>query len=292
MLHAAAPPVLSGIASLIARYDLLLCDVWGVVHNGRTAYPDAVVALTRAREAGATVMLITNAPRPGTVIERQIAHYSVPRDCYDTIIASGDVARDELRRRPGVKLFHLGPERDMPNYDGLDLHLVDLDQAEIVVCTGLFDDTRETPDDYRDLLSRVHARGLPFICANPDIMVERGDQLIWCAGALAQAFAALGGTVVYAGKPHAPIYDLALARAAELRGRAVPRERVLAIGDGVRTDLAGAVRQGFDCLFVVSALHAAELNVGDNGELDPASLARMFAEAGAWPAAIMHRLAW
>jgi HAD superfamily hydrolase (TIGR01459 family) len=288
MLHAAAPPVLEGIAPLIRRYDVLLCDVWGVVHNGRTAHPHAVDALARARARGITIILITNAPRPGIVIEQQIAHYSVPRGCYDTIIASGDVTRDELRRRPGVKLFHLGPERDMPNYEGLDLHLVGLDEAEIVVCSGLFDDTVETPDDYRDMLANIRERELLMICANPDIVVERGDRLVWCAGALAQAYEKIGGTAIYAGKPYAPIYDLALARAGELRHKAADRGRVLAIGDGVRTDLAGAVRQGIDCIFVADGIHAGELDLdGANGPD-----ATIFAEAGAWPAAIIRRLAW
>jgi HAD superfamily hydrolase (TIGR01459 family) len=291
MLPASAPPVLEGIASLVPRYDLFLCDVWGVVHNGRAAHPDAVDALTRARAAGTTVILITNAPRPGAVIERQIAHYAVPRSCYDTIVASGDVTRDELRNRPGVKLYHLGPERDMPNYEGLELELVDLDRAELVVCTGLFDDTVETPDDYRDMLARIRARGLPMICANPDIVVERGDRLIFCAGAIAQAYEALGGDVLYAGKPHAPIYDLALARAAKLRERQVARERVLAIGDSVRTDLVGASRQSMDCLFVAAGIHAAELNQ-TGGDFDWQRSAHVFAEAGAWPAAVIRRLVW
>jgi HAD superfamily hydrolase (TIGR01459 family) len=288
MLHTAAPPVLDGIAPLIPHYDLLLCDVWGVVHNGRTAHPDAVDALTRARAAGTTIILITNAPRPGAVIEQQIAQYAVPGGCYDAIVASGDVTRDELRRHPGIKLFHLGPERDLPNYEALDLKLVELENAEMVVCTGFFDDTVETPDDYRDMLAHIRERKLVMICANPDIVVERGDQLVWCAGALAQAYEGIGGVVIYAGKPYAPIYDLALARASELRRKPVARDRVLAIGDGVRTDLAGAVRQGIDCLFVADGIHAAELNLDSGNEPD----ATVFAEAGAWPAAIIRRLAW
>jgi HAD superfamily hydrolase (TIGR01459 family) len=291
-MQSAAPPVLSGIVTLAPDYDLLLCDVWGVVHNGETAYPAAVEALHRVRAGGATVILITNAPRPGAVIEKQIAGYSVPRACFDTVVASGDVAREELRRWPGVKLFHLGPERDLPNYEGLDLRLVGFDEADMVVCTGLFDDTVETPDDYRDMLAKIHARKIPFVCANPDIVVERGDRMIWCAGALAQLYEELGGEAIYAGKPHAPIYDLSLARAAEIRGSAVARSRVLAIGDGVRTDLAGAVRQGFDCIFVAGGIHAAELELKDDRVHDMAAAARMFAEAGAAPAAIIRRLSW
>jgi HAD superfamily hydrolase (TIGR01459 family) len=291
-MQSAAPPVLSGIAPLIPQYDLLLCDVWGVVHNGETAYPDAVDALHRARDAGSTVILITNAPRPGTVIERQIAGYAVPRSCFDTIVASGDVTREELKRWPGVKLFHLGPERDLPNYEGLDLSLVGFDAAEMVVCTGFFDDTVETPDDYRDMLARIQARKLPFVCANPDIVVERGDRLIWCAGALAQAFEKIGGKVIYAGKPHAPVYDVALARAAEIRGAAVARNRVLAIGDGLRTDIAGAAGQGFDSIFVAGGIHAAELAIEGGVLHDPAAAQRMFAEAGATPSGIIEKLVW
>jgi HAD superfamily hydrolase (TIGR01459 family) len=287
-----APPVISGIAALAPEYDLLLCDVWGVVHNGETAYPEAVEALHRARAGGATVILITNAPRPGTVIENQIAGYSVPCSCFDTIVASGDVAREELKRWPGVKLFHLGPERDLPNYDNLDLSLVGFDDAEMVVCTGFFDDTVETPDDYRGMLEKIHARKIPFVCANPDIVVERGDKLIWCAGALAQIYEELGGKTIYAGKPHAPIYDVALARAAEIRGKNVEPSRVLSIGDGVRTDLAGAVRQGFDCLFVVGGIHAAELELKDGELRDAAAAERMFAQAGGMPLAIVPKLSW
>jgi HAD superfamily hydrolase (TIGR01459 family) len=187
-----------------------------------------------------------------------------------------------------VKIFHLGPERDMPNYEALDVNLVAENDAEIVVCTGFFDDTVETPDDYRDMLARFRDRKLPMICANPDIVVERGDQLVWCAGALARDYEAIGGEVVYAGKPHAPIYDLALERAAGLRGESIPGDRVLAIGDGVRTDLIGAVRHNFDCLFVAQGIHADELNVdGPNGPD-----AKLFADASAWPVAIIRRLTW
>ena len=161
---------------------------------------------------------------------------------------------------------------------------------DIVVCTGFFNDDVETPDDYREMLAQIHARRLPFICANPDIVVERGDRLIWCAGALARDYEALGGTAVYAGKPHAPIYDLALARAAEIRGGPPPR-RVLAIGDGVRTDLRGALLQGFDCLFVADGIHAAELDL-DHGATDAAAAAHVFAEAGGMPIAVIRRLVW
>ncbi len=291
MIQAAVPPMIAGLASIASRYDLILCDVWGVVHNGVAAFPEAVKALERVRAQGATVILISNAPRPGAVIRKQLDSLRVPGGAYDTIIASGDVTREELAKRPGARLYHLGPERDHPNYEGLDLKLVALEEAELVVCTGLFDDNKETPDDYRDMLARIRERGLEMICANPDIMVERGDRLIWCAGALAERYAALDGKVTYAGKPHAPVYRSALVEAARIRGGVVGRERVLAIGDGVRTDLLGAVTQGFDTLFVFGGIHAVEV-LDEHGEPVAERLARLFAEAAVWPAALIKRLAW
>ncbi len=291
MLKAAVPPVIAGLGPIASRYELILCDVWGVVHNGVAAFPDAVAALENARAGGATVILISNAPRPGAVIKKMLDRMQVPHQAYDAIIGSGDVTRDELKKWPGVRLYHLGPERDHPNYEGLDVTLVPIEEAELVVCTGLFDDTRETADDYRELLAGMRARGLPMICANPDIMVERGDQLVWCAGALAERYVALGGETIYAGKPHASVYRTALGRAAEIRGRKSEPARVLAIGDGVHTDLLGAATQGFDSVFVFGGIHAAEV-LDARGELDPERMVRLFADGGAWPAAVIRRLAW
>jgi HAD superfamily hydrolase (TIGR01459 family) len=286
------PSVVSGLGSLAPRYDLILADVWGVVHNGVAAFPAATDALARARAAGLTVILVSNAPRPGAVVERQIAGYGVPAGCFDAIVASGDVAREELAQRPGVRVHHLGPTRDLPNYEGLDLELVSLEEAELVVCTGLIHDDKETPDDYRVVLRRALACGLLMICANPDIVVERGDKLVWCAGALAKIYADAGGEVHYAGKPHAPIYDLTFKRAAELRGEAVPHARTLAIGDGLHTDLAGASAQGIDCLFVAGGIHAADFGLSPGVALDPAKLAPVFAGAHVRPVGIMARLSW
>ena len=286
------PPVVAALAPFAERYDLFLCDVWGVVHNGIAAFPAANEALTRARGAGVTVIMISNAPRPGEVVKKQIGRYGVPESAYDDVVASGDVTRAELAARPGARVFHLGAERDLPNYEGLDVTLVDLDHADLVVCTGPFHDDTETPDDYRELLARIKARDLLLICANPDIVVERGDRLIWCAGALAAIYDELGGRTIYAGKPHAPIYEMCLARAATLRGREVPRSRVLAIGDGLKTDLLGAARQEIDCLFLTRGIHAADFGLDDKGGMDRDKLERAFAEVGARPAAIMRELIW
>jgi HAD superfamily hydrolase (TIGR01459 family) len=286
------PPVVDALAPLAERYDLFLCDVWGVVHNGVAAFPAANDALTRARAAGVTVIMISNAPRPGAVVKKQIARYGVPESAHDDVVASGDVTREELAVRPGARVFHLGAERDLPNYEGLDVTLVDLDHADLVVCTGPFHDETETPDDYRELMARIKARDLLLICANPDIVVERGDRLIWCAGALAAIYDELGGRTIYAGKPYAPIYDTCFKRAAVLRGREVPRSRVLAIGDGMKTDLLGAARQKIDCLFITRGIHAADFGLDEKGGMDREKLARAFAEAGAAPIAIMRELIW
>jgi len=286
------PPVVAALAPFASRYEVFLCDVWGVVHNGIAAFPAASEALTRARAAGVTVIMVSNAPRPGAVVRKQVARYGVPDSAYDDVIASGDVTRAELAARPGARVFHIGAERDLANYEGLDVTLVDLDHADLVVCTGPFHDDTETPDDYRELMARIKARDLLLICANADIVVERGDRLIWCAGALAAIYDELGGKTIYAGKPHAPIYRLCFARAAALRGREVPRSRVLAIGDGLKTDLLGAARQEIDCLFVTRGIHAADLGLDDKGGVDRDKLARAFAEAGATPVAVMHELIW
>jgi HAD superfamily hydrolase (TIGR01459 family) len=187
-------------------------------------------------------------------------------------------------------VFHIGPERDLPLFEGLDAPMAALEHADYAVCTGLNDDTVETPHDYRDLIARMRARSLPMICANPDVVVERGDKLVYCAGAIADPYAAAGGEVIYAGKPYRPIYEQALALAEAARGGSVERHRLLAIGDSVRTDLKGAAAFGIDCLFVTAGIHAEEL--GDRHDPDAAALSGIFAAAGVAPKAVMHRLSW
>ena len=285
-LSPALPPVLDGFGAIARKYKLLLSDVWGVVHNGVAAYPAACEALKTARKNGATVILISNAPRPGVVVAKQIAKWGVPADCYDTIVASGDVARTELEARPEAKLFHLGPARDMPNYDGLPNKMVGEDECDVVVVTGPFNDEIEVAEDYREMFSRLIPRGVLMLCANPDLVVERGDKLIVCAGALAQLYEQMGGKAIYAGKPYAPIYDRVVAEAQKLRGGKIEKEEMLAIGDGARTDLKGAALQGIDCLFITGGIHAEDFSEEKNraGEI--------FAEQAAWPIGMMHRLSW
>ena len=216
--------------TLADRYDVVLCDVWGVVHNSIVAFPEAADALARFRQKGGAVVLITNAPRPGDVVLRQLDRLGMPRASYDGIVASGDVTRAIVAQRGGA-IYHLGPERDLPLFEGLDVAFAPIERADFSVCSGLFNDEGETPDDYRDLLAAMRARNLFMLCANPDLVVERGHKLLYCAGALADIYHSLGGEVLYAGKPYAPIYEEALAKAQAALGGPVKRARVLAIGD-------------------------------------------------------------
>ena len=269
-------------------YRAIFCDVWGVLHNGVRPFDGAVEALRRARDRGIGVVLITNAPRPSDGVREQLGIIGVADDCWDRIVTSGDVTRRLIAEGPR-RVFHIGPDRDMMIYDGLDVETVEEFEASAVVCTGLFDDETETPEDYAAMLARLRARNLPFICANPDIVVERGDRLIWCAGALARDYAQLGGRTEIAGKPHRPISEAALAAASDLAGGEVAREKVLAIGDGMLTDVKGAADNGFDVLYVSGGIHAAEY--GESHAPDLQRLAAFLERHGYSPVAAMPRLA-
>lgn len=276
------------LEAVLDGYDALLCDVWGVLHNGVVAWPDAYQALGRARAAGKTVILLTNAPRPHQQVRTQIGALGVPQTAYDDVVTSGDVTRTLIARGP-QKVFHLGAERDLTIFDGLDVTLVSQADAQAFVCTGLVDDESETPDDYADLLAQLNERGLPMICANPDIVVERGHRMVYCAGALAQLYRSLGGRTEIAGKPYSPIYDEAMGRIAVLAGTPVKRSSVLVIGDGMATDIKGAIDNGFDHLFVTDGIHAR--SYGETGSPNQARLDSFLAEHGARPIATMTRLA-
>jgi HAD superfamily hydrolase (TIGR01459 family) len=286
----ALPPVIPHFAALAPNYDALLCDVWGVVHNGLTAYPKACDALMRMRAGGGAVVLITNSPRPSDGVTRQLARMHVPAEAFDAIVSSGDVTRAVITERRGQTFYHLGPERDHSIFTGFERQLAPLESADYVVCTGLEDDEVETPDDYRGRLETMLARKLFMVCGNPDVVVERGRRLVYCAGAIADLYRTMGGAVLYAGKPYRPIYELALAKAREAAGREIPLNKVLAIGDSVRTDLKGAHTLGVDFLFMTSGIHAEEL--GGREEPDAAALSSVFAAAGEMPKAVMHELVW
>lgn len=255
---------IASLAEITKGYDVILCDVWGVLHNGVAPFMPASYALAAARAAGVTVVLITNSPRPRAGVITQLAAIGVLDEAYDRIVTSGDVTRD-LIAAAKKKVYFLGPERDHPLVEGLGVELTDEAEAETIVCTGFFDDETETPEDYRDSLTGLQARGVPMICANPDLVVERGDRLIPCAGAIAAFYEQLGGETLIAGKPHNPIYEASLAAALEVRGE-FDRKRVLAIGDGLPTDVRGALDFGLDLLYVAGGIHAADYTV--NGTMD------------------------
>ncbi len=245
---------LSGLGDIADDYDAVLCDIWGVVHNGEAPFMAACEALERFREERGPVIMISNSPQPSVSIPDSFARLGVPGGFWDAIVTSGDATIDELARRAPGPAFKLGPERDDALYDGLELSFSDIESAEFISCTGLFEDD-ETPEDYEDLLSEALSRDLEFICVNPDVKVRIGDQLIYCGGALAQKYEQMGGRVVYAGKPHDPIYRLSRAWLDEVLGHVPDVERVLCIGDNIFTDLLGAQEQGYDCLFIQDGLH-------------------------------------
>jgi len=281
------PAMVDSLDALAKPYALILCDVWGVLHNGVAAFPPAAEALVRARQQGKAVVLVTNSPRPGDLVEEQLRQIGVSEEAWDEVVSSGDVTRELIRNGPR-RVFHLGPDRDLPIYDGLDVELVEEFEASAVVCTGLFDDETETPDDYAEMLQRMRARDLPFICANPDIVVERGDRLIFCAGALARDYSQLGGRTMIAGKPHRPIYEAALVAAAQKLGRNVSPGETLAIGDGMLTDVKGAAGMGIDVLYVTDGIHLSEYK--SDGQLDQARLAAFLEKHGHQPVAAIERL--
>jgi HAD superfamily hydrolase (TIGR01459 family) len=282
--------LIDGFSALASDYDAVLCDIWGVVHNGVAATAPAGDALTRFRERGGTVVLISNAPRPGDWVIHSLDRLGVVRTAYDGIVTSGDLTRSYVADSGGKRVFHIGPERDLGIFEGLDVNFSPVEAADYAICTGLFDDDTETPETYRPLLGRMRERCLFMVCANPDLVVERGDRLVYCAGAIADVYAGLGGEVLYTGKPYQPIYREALAKVSGLRSSAPRLARVLAIGDSVRTDLKGAEDFGIDCLFVTGGIHAEEL--GERHDPDLTALARMFANASSSPKAVIRQLRW
>ncbi len=292
--------MIAGLHDCADRFDAVLCDIWGVLHDGRSAFAPAVEALTRFRAQGGAVVLITNAPRPNAPIIAQLRRFGVADDAYDAIVTSGDVTIALLAAQRDRTIGHIGPARDASLFAaaqaqiGRPLKLTNLAQADIVVCTGLYDDETETPADYETRLRAMVDKGQPMICANPDIIVHRGAELLYCAGALAQRLEALGGKATYAGKPYAPIYDQAVALARKARGGNIDVHRILAIGDGMRTDIAGAVNYGLSALFVTAGIHRSDLHDGVNGgaPADRQALEALCASQGLWPSAAIAQLSW
>ena len=277
---------IQSLDEILSHYDVILCDVWGVIHNGVDAFREASLALKRAREKGVTVVLITNSPRPHKGVVAQLEGLGVLPEAFDRIVTSGDVTRRLIAAGP-KKIFFLGGERDRPLLEGLNTQTVGEDEAEILVCSGLYDDEVDTPEDYADLLKRLIARDITMICANPDLVVERGHRLIPCAGAVAALYEKLGGKTSIAGKPHSPIYAASLAEAEAERGP-FERTRVVAIGDGMPTDVKGAVSEGLDLLYISAGIHARDYMTGN--ETDVAALEAFLATNEVSPRWWMPRL--
>ena len=289
---------LSGLAQAQDRYDAFLCDIWGVLHNGERNFAPAVEALRNLRRRGKAVTLITNAPRPQREVAEQLATLGIDVDCYDSIATSGDVCAEAIAERSPGRPFHIGPERDRPVFVAAsaltthDVAPVALADADFAVCTGLVDDTTETPTDYEDVLVACRAKNLPMICANPDLVVYRGDQLVYCAGALAERYEELGGAVEQAGKPYAPIYRMAIGLLEKAWGKPLGADRILAIGDAIHTDIAGAANMGLDSLLITQGIHRAELHGSSSDALDLEAYKQFMQNHELVPVYRMNSLAW
>ncbi|CAN5318464.1 TIGR01459 family HAD-type hydrolase [soil metagenome] len=287
-----APESLPALSAVADSYDVVLCDVWGVIHDGVRSFPAACEALQRFRETTGPVVLISNSPRPWDDVVHQLDSLGVPRAAWGAFVTSGDVTRDELAKAAPGPAWAISAKRESTIYDGLGMTFAGPEDAAFISCTGLTNDDYETPEDYRDALSIAAARKIPMICANPDKVVQRGETLIWCAGALADLYLELGGgPVTIAGKPAAAIYDRTLAEATRLLGRPVDRSRVLCIGDGLPTDVKGANDQGLDLLYVAAGIHAAEA-LDASGALDPLGVSEMLERAGAHARYATAELRW
>ncbi|SFK26823.1 TIGR01459 family HAD-type hydrolase [Methylocapsa palsarum] len=293
------PRIVHGLADLANGYDVILCDVWGVLHDGAQYSEKAADALARFRTKGGKVALITNSPNPSRIVRAQLELLGVPANAYDAIVSSGDVTLSMLAERAGEAVFHLGPPAETALFDellavsGKPQRRASLEHADFVLCTGLVDPYGGKPSDYDPILGRMLAKRLDFICANPDIVVEIGGELSYCAGAIAERYAGMGGKVIEAGKPYAPIYDKAMRLISETNSGVAPdRSRVLAIGDAMHTDIKGARAQKFDSLLVASGLHREQLQAAKGAELARAVLRQFVDEAGFAPTAAIPELVW
>ena len=295
--HAPVIRQISGLSEISDRYDAILCDIWGVLHNGVASFALASEALALFRRRGGVVVLITNAPRPSPPVRRQVLRLGVPEEAFDAVVTSGDVTIGLIEERTGDPVLHIGPARDLSLFDavaeamGRRPKLVALEDAQYALCTGLRNDETEMPDDYEPELRAIACRDMTMICANPDIVIHRGESLVFCAGALARRYEELGGSVIYAGKPHPRIYDRALALAERARGAPTGKDRVVAIGDGMKTDIVGAARAGLDALFVTQGIHRLCLHdEGPKSPADPIELQRLYDEYGVCPIAAISAL--
>ena len=287
--------LIDSLDAIAADYDVLFCDLWGCVHDGEALYPAAVAALQRYRARGGAVVLMTNAPRTHGAVERRLDRMGMPRDAWDVIVASGDATQEALLMGvAGQDVWHLGPDKDDDLFTEIPDHLrdrppirrVDFDAAQGIICTGPFDEDTETPDDYRGRLLSAKVRGLPMLSANPDLVVDVGPRRIYCGGAIAALYEEMGGFVMSFGKPHPPIYDLARRK---LAAAGIEGDRILALGDGWRTDLAGAAGEAIDALFITGGLEAERFGP-DPERPDPAALSAWLDDMNLTPRYAIGRL--
>src|SRR3989338_2434886 len=284
--------LIPGLSAIADKYDALLCDVWGVLHNGRRAYPGVPEALANFRAKGGHVLLLSNAPRPSDALPIMFEQMGIPHDVYDGILTSGDATRLCLASHEyGTRCYHIGPDRDLALFDGTGIERVGEPDADFILVTGPFNDEIEGPEDYREQFERLTARGLTLICANPDIVVERGDRHIYCAGALAKLYGELGGSTVYFGKPHGPVYGIARQRLAGFSGKPVPDARILAVGDGPLTDIKGANDTGIDAVFIKGGIAAADCGPAPEAP-EEARVVHVLERAGVSAVGAMPRLVW
>lgn len=284
-------PQIDGLSAIVSRYDGIICDVWGVLHNGVRATPGAAEALEKARNAGLAVVLLTNAPRPPDRIEKQLAGFGISSSAYDAIISSGGVSRALVAAEGDKPFYHLGPTRDSGVYDGLGARPVALEDADYILCTGLFDDETEQAEDYRPMLEVALKRKLKLYCANPDLVVERGADMLPCAGAIALLYEQMGGEAVYVGKPHPLVYKYARKELERIAGKPMATARVLCIGDALRTDVSGGLRAGHDVLMTLAGIHAHEISLSD-GHFNAAALEALCRQNAARPTACAVSLGW
>jgi HAD superfamily hydrolase (TIGR01459 family) len=272
-------PIYERLGSLLSEYNTLICDVWGVLHDGIQAFPAANEALLTFREQGGTVILLSNSPGRSASVERVLAHKGVQRGGWDALITSGDLTHAEIKRRALRHIYHIGTPRDLHLFEDLHVDHVPIEEAQAIVVTGLFDDENETAHTYLPSLTTALKRGLPLICANPDLIVHVGHALLPCAGAIADLYEKLGGNVYWAGKPHRPAYDTAFACATKIRGTPASELKIIAIGDAIRTDIAGAHGMGLPAVLISKGIHRDELHPAHNGsaEIHAATLEKIAA---------------
>jgi len=284
----AATKIIQGLREIASGYDALLCDAWGVIHNGQELYPGAAEVLSSFKAEQGPVLVLTNAPRLNHVIPAQLDRLGLPRDAYDGVVTSGDATRQVIAQMADRSFYRIGPAKDDGMFEAISIEIVDFDHAEAIFCTGPNNDAIETPEDYRDILTKAAARDLPMVCANPDIVVKFGDKLIYCAGAIGQLYEELGGKVILGGKPHAPIYELARQRLQDIAGK--QPQRVLVIGDGIDTDIRGANNQGYDVVFVAEGIFAEEARA--EGKLSAERLSTALDQRGVHAEYAMDRFCW